>query len=311
MTQILIKKILILIIFFFFEYNFVYAENKIVAKVNNKIITSYEIKNKINTELILRNLEINQSNIDKMKNYAVRNLIDLRLKEIEVSKYNSIDLNNIDISRQLQMISSKSNIKIKERFSINNLNYDIFIKELKLQNAWQIVINSLFQDKIKINEEELLKEINILKQQSANIKSFDLSEIEVSFSSASEKKEKIEKINKSIKEIGFDKTVSIYSESESVIDKGRLGFINEKSLSKEIFDNLKNLKEGNISDPIIQLNKITFLKINKIKNFGNQDFNIENVKRDLINKKRNNLLNLYSRSHLSKIKNLLLNSNEK
>ena len=303
MTQILIKKILILIIFFFFEYNFVYAENKIVAKVNNKIITSYEIKNKINTELILRNLEINQSNIDKMKNYAVRNLIDLRLKEIEVSKYNSIDLNNIDISRQLQMISSKSNIKIKERFSINNLNYDIFIKELKLQNAWQIVINSLFQDKIKINEEELLKEINILKQQSANIKSFDLSEIEVSFSSASEKKEKIEKINKSIKEIGFDKTVSIYSESESVIDKGRLGFINEKSLSKEIFDNLKNLKEGNISDPIIQLNKITFLKINKIKNFGNQDFNIENVKRDLINKKRNNLLNLYSRSHLSKIKN--------
>ena len=231
MTQILIKKILILIIFFFFEYNFVYAENKIVAKVNNKIITSYEIKNKINTELILRNLEINQSNIDKMKNYAVRNLIDLRLKEIEVSKYNSIDLNNIDISRQLQMISSKSNIKIKERFSINNLNYDIFIKELKLQNAWQIVINSLFQDKIKINEEELLKEINILKQQSANIKSFDLSEIEVSFSSASEKKEKIEKINKSIKEIGFDKTVSIYSESESVIDKGRLGFINEKSFS--------------------------------------------------------------------------------
>ncbi len=303
MTQILIKKILTLIIFFFFEYNFVYAENKIVAKVNNKIITSYEIKNKINTELILRNLEINQSNIDKMKNYAVRNLIDLRLKEIEVSKYNSIDLDNIDISRQLQMISSKSNIKIKERFSINNLNYDIFIKELKLQNAWQIVINSLFQDKIKINEEELLKEINILKQQSANIKSFDLSEIEVSFSSTSEKKEKIEKINKSIKEIGFDKTVSIYSESESVIDKGRLGFINEKSLSKEIFDNLKNLKEGNISDPIIQLNKVTFLKINKIKNFENQDFNIENVKRDLINKKRNNLLNLYSRSHLSKIKN--------
>ena len=36
------------------------TENKIIVKINDKIISSYEIKNKINTELILRNLEINQ-----------------------------------------------------------------------------------------------------------------------------------------------------------------------------------------------------------------------------------------------------------
>ena len=56
-------------------------------------------KNKINTELVLRNLEINQSNINNIKNFAVQNLIDFRIKEKEIEKYNLIELDNVDISK--------------------------------------------------------------------------------------------------------------------------------------------------------------------------------------------------------------------
>ena len=65
-------------LFFFFIFFFSEAnstnENKIVVKVNDKIVSSYEIKNKINTQLVLRNLEINQENINKFKNLALQDL---------------------------------------------------------------------------------------------------------------------------------------------------------------------------------------------------------------------------------------------
>lgn len=279
------------------------VENKIVIKVGNKIITSLEIKNKINTELVLRNLEVNQSNINKMKKIAVQALIDSRIKEIEIEKYSSINLNNVDISRQLLSISGKNIDALKKKFSENSLDYDIFLKELKLQNSWQKLIFTLFGDKIIINEDELIKELNIIKNENSNIKTYNLSEIEVSYDGDIEKEEQIKKIKQSIEMIGFDQTISAHSESLSATNNGQLGYISERSLSQEIFNNLKNLKKGNISDPIVQLNKIIFLKINEIKIIKNENFSLDLEKKRLINEKKNNLLKLYSQSHLSKIKN--------
>ena len=276
-------------------------ENKIVVKIDQKIISSYEIKNKINTELMLRNLEINQSNIDKMKNFAVRSLIDFRIKEKEILKYN-IKFDEINLSQQLLSISSGNVEMLKQKFSANNLDYDIFVNELKLQSAWQSLILSLYKDQVKINENELLNEIKNLSKTKSKSKSYQLSEIEVSFTNIQDKEKKIEEIKRSINETGFENSVSVYSESQSAINKGLLGYVNAKTLSREIHDKLKNLNEGEISKPIIQLNKITFLKINKIK-ISNNSLNIEQIKNNLINTKKNNLLNLYSKSHLSKLKN--------
>ncbi len=297
------NKVLIIIFVFFFEIVQSSEENKIIVKVNQKIITSYEIKNKINTEIILRNLDMSQSNINKMKNFAVRNLIDLRIKEKEIEKYDMNKFEEIDISQRLKSLSSGNINMFKERFSEYNLNYEIFIKELKIQAAWQKLIFMIYKDSVKINEDELSSEINYLKNQRSNIKEYNLSEIEISFENNAEKDEKIKKITNSINEVGFLNTVSLFSESISAINNGELGFINEESLSKVIYENLKNKNEGEISEPIVKLNKITFLKINEIKITSNNNLNIEKLKENVINSKKNNLLNLYSKSHLSKLKN--------
>ena len=303
MIKTISKYFFVIFIIFFFEDIKALEKNKIVVKVNDKIITSYEIKNKINTELVLRNLKINQSNINNMKNFAVQNLIDFRIKEKEIEKYNSIELDNVDISKKLQSIFSGDINLIKDKFLRHNISYEIFLKELRLQTAWQNLILMLFQDKVKINENEILIELTNLKNMNSEIKTYNLSEIEASYATEKEKKEKIEKIVKSIKKVGFKKTVSILSESVTAANDGQLGFLNEESLSEEIYEKLKNLSVGNISDPIIQSNKITFLKINEIKIIDNKSFNIDQAKKNLINKRKNNLYNLYSQSYLSKLKN--------
>ena len=66
MLKLITNYLFFFFIFFFSEANST-NENKIIVKVNDKIVSSYEIKNKINTQLILRNPEINQENITSSK----------------------------------------------------------------------------------------------------------------------------------------------------------------------------------------------------------------------------------------------------
>ena len=74
-----IRYSIILCLIFFFGSLAVANDNKIIIKVNDRIVSSYDVKNKINTELMLRNLPINQSNINKMKKLAVQELINMRI----------------------------------------------------------------------------------------------------------------------------------------------------------------------------------------------------------------------------------------
>lgn len=301
--KILIKYFLLIFLFFFFGSTQVFSDTKIVVKIDNKIISSYDIKNRINTNLKLRNLEINQSNIDKMKNLALQELINLIIKEKEILKYSSIDIEGMDISKQLNSISSGNVEMLKKKFLDNNLDYEAFLYHLKVQAAWQNVIFFLFQNKVKIDENEINDELKNFKEEIFNVRELNLLELEAKFSSSIERDNKIIQIKNSINEIGFEKSISIYSESETAVNGGRLGFINEKSLSKEILEKLKNLNEGDISEPIIRLNKIIFLKIDKIKISRNDNINIDQYKKNIIAKRKNDLFDLYSKSHLSKLKN--------
>ena len=61
-------------------------KNKIIVKIDNNIITDYELKNKLKTSLILSNQELNQINIDKNKGGTLAYLINLKLKTNELIK---------------------------------------------------------------------------------------------------------------------------------------------------------------------------------------------------------------------------------
>ena len=63
------------------------------------------------------------------------------------------------------------------------------------------------------------------------------------------------------------------------------------------------MKPGQVSKPIIQTNSILFIKLNSERILENNDIDEELLKKNLIRRKQDELFNLYSRSHLSKLKN--------
>ena len=134
-----------------------------------------------------------------------------------------------------------------------------------------------------------------------------MSEIEVVFENSNERNELITKINEEIIKNGFKKTAIKYSTSSTAMTGGSLGWINSNQLSREIFNIVNNLQKGQVSKPLKKGNTLTFLKMNEKKvSESKVNSNIKILKQNLEKNKRNELLNLYSSSHLSKIKNTTL-----
>ena len=114
-------------------------------------------------------------------------------------------------------------------------------------------------------------------------------------------KKKYEEIKKSISEIGFKNSASIYSSSEASKIGGNIGWIREESLNLEIMKNISKLGLNDISKPMIVANGILILKINEIRTIKTKiDYDSELKK--LINYERDRQLNQYSKIYFNKVK---------
>jgi peptidyl-prolyl cis-trans isomerase SurA len=299
----IIRKLLQVFFFILFFFNFSFLkgiETKILATVNNVPITSYELKNKILTTLTLSNQIINQEIINESKNAAMKSLVNIKLKEIEIEKY-KIKPNLENVNSYLKEISSNDVDAFKDKFIKNSIDYQIFINEIKTELAWQRLVYSKFGSKVKIEDDLIKNELEILLKNESSQNQFKLSEIEIEVTKEN-KESKIKNIMNEINNVGFEKTARKLSVSSTAANYGNLGWINSKSLSNEMRIILSNLKINEVSKPITKLNTVLFFKLTDKKSVKINKKNIDNLKKSITNKKANELFKLYSNNYLSKLK---------
>ncbi len=305
MRKLYLFLLLILINFFNNEQLSAKIENNIVLKVENEIITKYEIKNKILSSLLLSGQEINQENIDRYKKSTLENLIQLKLMKIELSKYDLKDSPD-KLNSYLKTLSSNNIVSLKKKFLDNKLDYDLFLDEIKIKLKWQDLIYLIYSKKIELDERSIDIELQEIIQNRSEIDQYKLSEIEILLTGDETDSENIKNISDQIKLEGFEAVAVKFSISESSNNKGELGWINGNVLSKQIYGIVSNMKLGEVSKPIIQQNSIIFLKLNDKRSAKLKELDKMKLRKDLIVQKKNELFNLYSRSHLSKLKNTSL-----
>jgi len=303
------KILKIIFILFFLNFleistSFSSMKNNIIAKVGNEIITLIELENKINTTLVLTNQEINQKNINNIKNLSLKKLIDIKVKQSETKNYN-IKINELAIKKHMQRISKQFNLEpnsLEEFFESNRISYNQYKEEIEIEFLWQRLVAEIYSSKINITENQIEKEINEFSKNNEKITEFKLAELEVSYDNDS----KNEIVNE-IKNIGFSKSVLKYSISNSSLDEGVIGWVNSKSISRKLINEIESLKIGDVSKEILGAETLVFYKMldKRINEISNQT-NLAQLRNNIIAKKKNELLNLYSNSHLSKKKNNIL-----
>ena len=289
----------------FFENSYSKIDNNILVKVGNKIITKFELKNKILSSLVLSDQIIDQKNIDKIKKQSLELLIQKKIKENELDKYKfKNDLSRIN--KYLNAISLNDIDGLKKKFKDNNIDFNLFLEEVEIQFRWQQLILNNFSNKIEINNENLNQEINMIISKKQNILQFRLSEIEIPINNDITDEKKLSDLKNMIDNIGFENAALKFSISSSAENKGDLGWISSTSFSKKVFEIVRNLKIDEISEPIPRQGSATILKLVDKRQSNVKDIDLDQLRKNLINSKRNELLGLYSQSLLTKLRNTTL-----
>ncbi len=291
------KLILSILILYFIFFNQIKAiENKILFKVNNQIITSIDILNEINY-LSFLNTEIQK--LDKQKIYEVskNSLIREKIKEIDLNhKFKELKLEEEYLNRLIENYSKRIGFQNLEDFNTElkkkNIEIEQVKKKITIEFLWNQLIIDKFLKNVKINEENIKKDLKNLKKQ----KKYLLSEILFNLETNEKLDDKIQTIKKTIIDESFSKAALIHSISDTSSSGGKLDWINETSLNKKIKFALKNLEIGNYTDPILIPGGYLILKINDIdvvEKEINYKKEFEKIKIAKTNEQLNQMSNLY------------------
>ena len=297
----------IVIIYFILQTSFAYSssQNKIIANIENQIITSYELENKIRIILFLSNQKLNQNNINMTKNAAMSNLINYKLKKEEVLKFN-VNVDKRALENHLKNLYLKyqtDSSGLEKLFNDRNLNLEFYLDEVKTEISWQALIFELYNDKIDIDDNEVDKELNEMIKDQKNIEEFKLAEIEILLENNSKDNNRLDEVVKQIILVGFENAAIKFSTSSSALDGGEIGWINLKSLSDSVRNLIIEMKPGEISKPLIKSNSVMIFKLLDKRKLNVNDVDIKKIREGIISIMKNELFNLYSNSHLSKLKN--------
>ena len=304
------KRLIFFLIIIILKENISFAsiKNKILVNIGNQIITSYELKNRVKTILVLNNKELNQENVNRTKSEALNFLINSKLKKGEIIRY-KVAANNEAVLNHVNSIASNYNTDkngLKAIFENNDLSYELFLDGIKTEFAWQQLIFNFYQDKITLNEKEIDEELNEMIAKQKQAEEYNLAEIQIILENNVDKEKKIEEIKNQINEIGFKNAAIKYSMSSSALEGGNLGWIASQALSNIILNTVKKMKPGDISEPIFRSETVIFIKLLDKRKISFSDINLKKMKSQIISQKKNELLNLFSNSYLSKIKNTTL-----
>ena len=293
---------LIITIFFLFTSNTIALQNSIQVKINNEIVTLIDIKKEL-VYLKLTNRNFYNIDNDKSLEIAKNSLIREKIKIIELNKhFKELKLDDIYIDKIIENTFLSLGFSSLEEFDEllyeNQLSLSEIKQKITIETLWNELIFYKFSSKINIDEDKIKTELK--KNNKFNL-IYQLSEILVETDKLSNLKQKIELIKDTIKNQGFENAALTFSISSTANLGGKLGQIEFNALNNTIKNSIKDLKIGEISEPIFTPNGFLILKIEDIKKIENTN-SIENELKNLIEQKKNQQLNQYSNIYFNKIK---------
>lgn len=239
----------------------------IVYKVNNQIITNADIEKEYRYLVSLNN-QLKSLNKLKVLEISRESALREQIKKIELSKYFDLQTLNLNIDNYLENFYKNLDINTESEFEkyleSSNISLDYIKKKIQIEILWNQLIYDKYIAQINIDQNKLKEKLKELSNK-ANQKVYSLSEILFDKENNSSFEKKLEDINQSINEIGFNNTANIFSITDSSKFGGKIGWIEEQKLSKKIIEELQLLETGQYTSPIQTGSSFLILKIEEIK----------------------------------------------
>ena len=291
---------------FFFLLNTMSNSMEVIIslKVNNEIITNFDIEQEAKYLGALNN-ELKKLKDDKINLIAKNSLIREKIKKNEIMKYFLLNKNEVLVNNFVKKFYTNLNFEnektFKDYLNTYNLKFEDVKKKFEIELLWNEVIKQKFSQDINIDKSFLKQKIIDKKLSEKSMIEYELAEILFKIEKIDDKDEKINTINNDINIKGFKNAANIYSISDTAKFGGTIGWVNEGQLSKNILDYIKELDIGDVTAPIKTSSGYLILKIENKKE-KNIELNKEVILQNLINYEMQQQFSKLSVIYYNKIK---------
>lgn len=293
-----------ILILYLWNFETVNSEIFIKAKINNQILTNFDVKNEKNYLLAL-NPSLRNLSTEEINRYATDSLINENIKRIEIEKRYEIIQNKNMINKIIKDIYSGLGISNITEFEQYLDKYGISLglvkNKISIEIAWNDYIFNKFNRSILIDEDKIRDKISKLSKQN-KIENILLSEIIFTINDNENLEIKFNNIKNSINKIGFEETAKIYSVSDSKKNGGNIGWVYKTQLSKKILSEIEKIDVGQLTKPITTPGGFILLKLNDKKD---EILNIDEEEqfKKAVNFEKNRQLTIYSTLQYKRVYN--------
>ncbi len=273
------------------------------AIVENRAITQSDIVNEMKRILIINNLSYSEENKNELQQMAVKSVIKKTVKQIEISKNDFLEFNPSDLNFELNRIASQLGMDLetlKKICETNGLDFLLIEDYLKIDLLWNSLIFHFYKDRISVNLDEIDEQLK-LNQNKKEFDEFLISEIVIKRVENAKLESEVSKLITAIENEGFEKVAMRSSISQTAINGGDLGWLNENKISKNFRSIIFNTPVGNISQPILLKDGVLIFKV-RDKRRVKEEVDLEELKNQIINNEKTKILNMYSSTHYDNLR---------
>jgi len=299
-----IKKIIffVLLSIAFLEKVNAAISDSLFMTIGDRAITQSDIINEIKIILILNNESYSAEKREKLQKAAVSSIIKRNMKQIEIDRINYYQFNEQDFRKELVRLASNINVDVdtlKNIFASNDVDFSVIEDQVKVELYWKSLIFELYKSRIIINQNEIEEQLNLIKNEK-KIDEFLISEIVINPVDEDKLEIEIEKLKNKIKVEGFENVARSISISQSALNEGDLGWLDENVISEEIKSSIIKTPVGKISKAIVLPEGILIFKVRDKRK--KQTLSLEERKNQLVNYEKSKILNMYSLTHYDKLR---------
>ncbi|MDJ1258050.1 MAG: SurA N-terminal domain-containing protein [Candidatus Midichloria sp.] len=246
---------------------FSFNNSSIAAIVNNEPITIIELNKRLNALLVLNNIDPSKINIKQMKEQVLYALIDEKLLEEAASKQ-SIVVSDQELDLVIEDLATKNNLTAENlivELQKKQVSKQELQKMFKSHILWSKIIKNEFADKIKVSEQEIKEQFEIMRKYQKINNDIRLKLAQIVFNiepnNSGSKNYAANIISALNSGADFKSLVQEFSVAPSKENGGEIGWVQLSQLSSTVIEALKNLKPGAISKPIEQENNVMIFKV--------------------------------------------------
>ncbi len=243
--DLVMRKVLLFCCFMFLFAGISFASDfKAVARVNDKIITQYDL------DSYTKIVQLYFKNTSEMNPEIKREILNGFIEEIlkgQAVENEKVPFDKEEFDYFLQANSEKDNID--ENVKKYGIDKNLYVEIMKNNFLWNKLIDSKIRPTININNSEINDSLEYLTEKPLRSR-YNISQIIIYKNNNSDPKAIVDKLYDEIRAKNNFESIAERFSQDNKKNKGYIGWVDEMDINQTVYDAIKNLQVGSISKPI-------------------------------------------------------------